>query len=150
MISSSKQFEKICLHEVRKEEKCPLCVCFLATVESRDLLKNSLWVHKDINDFIKRYWTETSRGAVIWSWPVTFVVDMKEHGFINPELQGYEVVRETEPRARGQTHFSHSQQACQLAWLPWGSQCSVTADKRKWDFHWLPVQLMPCLRCETN
>lgn len=56
---------------------------------------------------------------------------------MNPGLQGYEVVRETEPRARAQTHASHGPQACQLARLPWGSPRSVTTDKRKWDFHWL-------------
>lgn len=66
---------------------------------------------------------------------MTFVADIKVHVSINPRLQGYEVVRETEPRAKGQTRASHSPWTCQLAWLPWGSLCSVTADKRKWDFH---------------
>lgn len=68
---------------------------------------------------------------------MTFAADIKVHGSINPGLQGYEVVRESEPRARGQTRSSHGQKACQLARLPWGFLRSAAADKRKWDFHWL-------------
>lgn len=32
---------------------------------------------------------------------MTFVSDIKVHGSINPEPQGYEVVRETKRRAKG-------------------------------------------------
>lgn len=36
---------------------------------------------------------------------------------------------------------SHSLQACQLVCPLWDFPCSVSADKRKWDFHWsLPGQ----------
>lgn len=84
-----------------------------------------------------------SAGAVIWGQAVTFAADIKVHGSINPGLQGYEVVRESEPRARGQTRGSHGQKACQLARLPWGSLCSAAADKRKWDFHWLLLSWCP-------
>lgn len=81
---------------------------------------------------------------------VTFVADIKVHGSINPRLRSYEVVSERGPRSRGQTCASHSPQACQLDWLPRGSPCSVTADKRKWNFHRLLFQPMPRPRCKAN
>lgn len=49
---------------------------------------------------------------------MTFVSDIKVHGSINPEPQGYEVVRETKRRAKGQTRTSYSLEACQLACSP--------------------------------
>ncbi|KAK1903188.1 Integrin beta-like protein 1 [Dissostichus eleginoides] len=54
-------------------------------------------------------------------------------------------------RAKGQTSASHIPQACQLAWLPRVLPCSVTADKRKWDFHWLlPGPRWTCVCGECN
>lgn len=78
-------------------------------------------------------------GAEISDQTVTFMAHIKAHGSINSGLQGYEVVRETEPGARGQKHSICSQKACQLACLPWSSLSPAFADKRKWDFHYLLV-----------
>lgn len=89
-------------------------------------------------DFIRLFCTVTVRVEIL-NQTVTFMADIKAHGSINSGLHGYEVVRESEPGARGQKHGIYSQKACQLAWVPWSSPSSAIADKRKWDFHYLLV-----------
>lgn len=96
---------------------------------------------------------QTRAGAVIWGQAVTFCSGHKSARLY--KSGGSRVMRrEGGEQTQGQGPDTRQSLAekrpCQLARLPWGSRCSVAADKRKWDFRWPPLSWRPAWDVKTN